>query len=104
MTIHFAAARNAAKSPVARVLARSEPRSPMNDNGESGTSDLMLHAALRHFAEHGLGAARAAREQAKSAFFTGDRASYDWWLEVCRTLDRRMARELGCETETAAAE
>lgn len=54
----------------------------------------MLHAALRHFAEHGLGAAREARRQAETAFFAGDRASYDWWLSICRTLDRRMAEEL----------
>jgi hypothetical protein len=54
----------------------------------------MLHAALRHFAEHGLGAARAARRQAEAAFFAGDRQTYDWWLAVCRTLDRRLAAQL----------
>ena len=53
----------------------------------------MLRAALRHFADHGLGAARAAREQAEQAFFAGDRQSYDWWLGVTRALDRRLALE-----------
>lgn len=54
----------------------------------------MLHAALRHFAQHGLGAAREARRQAECAFFAGDRESYDWWLGVCRALDARIARSL----------
>ena len=52
-----------------------------------------MRAALMHFAEHGLGAARAAREKAEAAFFAGDRAGYDWWLAITRTLDRRMAIE-----------
>ena len=70
------------------------PRSPANDNGDLPDSDLLLHAALRHFAEHGISAARAARAQAEAAFFTGDRAGYDWWLAICRTLDRRLAAQL----------
>ncbi|WP_427969063.1 hypothetical protein [Altererythrobacter sp.] len=76
-----------------RAVARAA-----NDNGEHGTSDLMLNAALRHFAEHGLGAARAAREKAEAAFFAGDRESYDWWLGVCRTLDRRLAASVERDT------
>ena len=51
-------------------------------------------AALRHFAEHGLAAAQRARRQAEAAFFAGDRQGYQWWLEICRALDRAMAREL----------
>lgn len=53
----------------------------------------LLRAALRHFAEHGLGAARAARKQAERAFFAGDRKAYDHWLAITRTLDRRLALE-----------
>jgi hypothetical protein len=94
MTIRFAAPRDA-------ILARLDPRKvheacklPANDNGASRPSDAMLHAALRHFAEHGLAAAQRARKQAESAFFAGDRQAYQWWLEICRTLDRRMANEL----------
>ena len=72
-----------------------------NDNGSADAPDCeakqahdrVLRAALRHFAQHGLGAARAAREQAEKAFFEGDRQSYDWWLGITRTLDRRLARE-----------
>ena len=65
-----------------------------NDEGGEHSTDSMLHAALRHFAEHGLAAAQRARKQAEAAFFAGDRQSYQWWLEICRTLDRRMASEL----------
>lgn len=72
-----------------------------NDNGAPGgeafdkraSSDQMLRAALRHFAQHGIGAAREARAQAEKAFFAGDRQAYDWWLGITRTLDRRLAAE-----------
>ena len=95
MTVTFAAARSPAHSPVARALARKALDRAANDNGGmQAKDDLMLHAALRHFAEHGLGAARAARRQAEAAFFAGDRQTYDWWLGVCRTLDRRLAEQL----------
>lgn len=95
MTLHFAAARSTARSPLARALARKAVGRAANDNGSAAASDdLMLHAALRHFAEHGLGAARAARKQAEAAFFAGDRQTYDWWLGICRTLDRRLAAQL----------
>jgi hypothetical protein len=95
MTVYFAAARSPARSPLARALARKPHGGAANDNGRvRETDDLMLHAALRHFAEHGLGAARAARKQAEAAFFAGDRQTYDWWLGICRTLDRRLAAQL----------
>lgn len=66
-----------------------------NDNGDNPaqaqSNDQVLRAALRHFAEHGLGAAREARRQAEQAFFAGDRQAYQWWLGITRTLDRRLA-------------
>lgn len=94
MTLHFAAARSAARSPLARALAQKAAGRAANDNGcPEQTGDLMLHAALRHFAEHGLSAAREARRQAEQAFFAGDRRTYDWWLAICRTLDRRLAAQ-----------
>ncbi|OCC22810.1 hypothetical protein MB02_15510 [Croceicoccus estronivorus] len=102
MTIHFAAARNATNSPVARVMKCPKSRRPANDV-DTATSDLMLYAALRHFSEYGLSAPQEARAQAKAAFFAGDRKSYDWWLEICRRLDKRMARELSSETESTRA-
>ena len=95
MTIRFAA-------PPHAIAPRLSPREigkacglPANDNGGARASDAMLHAALRHFAEHGLAAAHRARKQAEAAFFAGDRQGYQWWLEICRALDRRMANELG---------
>ena len=75
-------------------LVRQACGLPANDNGSDRTTDALLHAALRHFAEHGLAAAQRARKQAEAAFFAGDRQSYQWWLEICRTLDRRMAAEI----------
>jgi hypothetical protein len=75
---------------------------PANDNGGERPTDAMLHAALRHFAEHGMAAAHRARRQAEAAFFSGDRKGYDWWLEICRALDRRMAGELAARTGPAA--
>lgn len=53
-----------------------------------------LHAALRHFAKHGLAAAQHAREQAINAAKAGDRQTFEWWLEICRALDRPMARKI----------
>jgi len=94
MTVHFAASRSAAHSTLARILQRRKIASPANDNCAPRDTDRMLHAALRHFARHGLGAAREARRQAERAFFAGDRESYDWWLGICRTLDARIARAL----------
>lgn len=97
MTVYFAAARTAVRSPVARVLSRRTPGRAANDNGDlAGTqaNDNLIHAALRHFANHGMGAAREARKQAESAFFAGDRQGYDWWLGICRALDKRIAGQL----------
>lgn len=95
MKLHLAPTSSPVRSPLGRDLARKALGQVANDNGAiSLGNDMLLRAALRHFAEHGLGAARAARVQAESAFFAGDRQSYDWWLGVCRTLDRRMADQL----------
>ncbi|KLE36138.1 hypothetical protein AAW00_05655 [Aurantiacibacter luteus] len=67
---------------------------PANDEGGPRFNQPHLHAALRHFARHGLAAARDAHGQALAAADAGDRETYAWWLEVCRALDRRMARSL----------
>ncbi|TNE32777.1 MAG: hypothetical protein EP350_05430 [Alphaproteobacteria bacterium] len=94
MSIHFAAARVAARSPVAQILAFRRAGPAANDNGEQGGSqanEAAMRAALYHFAKYGLGAAREARKSAEAAFFAGNRAEYDHWLEICRVLDRRMA-------------
>lgn len=103
MTVYFAAARITVRSPVARVLSRRTPGRAANDNDNGDdngdlariqANDNVIHAALRHFATHGMGAAREARKQAEAAFFAGDRQAYDWWLEICRALDKRIAGQL----------
>jgi hypothetical protein len=72
-----------------------------NDNVRSRGDDRMLRAALRHFAAHGLGAAEAARSNAETAFFAGDRNEYRWWLGICRMLDRRMAEAVAARRDAA---
>ena len=94
MSIHFSAANCAVKSHLSSDGARSTMECAANDNGLGAPFDQMLHAALRHFAQHGIGAARDARKRAETAFFTGDSESYQWWLGVCRVIDRRLADEL----------
>lgn len=97
MPIHFAAARSAARSPVARALAKKALRRAANDNpgglGEHAR-DPILHAALRHFGEHGLNAAGEAAALAEQAWRAGEIETCRWWAGICRKLDRQMAREL----------
>ena len=107
MRFHFAAARTVANSPLARAMAPRRNVKAANDNAKApcrdaspgvvgwGEQDRMLKAALRQFSEHGLSAAREAAKQAEQAFFSGDRQSYDWWMAVCRTLDKRLADQVG---------
>ena len=98
MPIHFAAARSASRSPVARALAKKAVRRAANDNpggaGECGTELRVLGAALRHFAEHGVRAAEEAAMQAERAWRAGEQGSCAWWTEVCHKLDRKLASEL----------
>lgn len=104
MPIHFAAARSASHSPVARALARRAVRRAANDNG-CGLADVtttgerhLLHAALRHFAEHGLRAAEEAAAQARTAWRDGEVEACRWWTGVCYKLNRPLARELSIQT------
>jgi hypothetical protein len=95
MPLGFAATRLAVHSPIARALGRRALTRAANDNGESGAADEpLLHAALRHFGSHGMGAAQAAYDEAIRALSDGNRQDYDWWLGICRTLDRRLATRL----------
>ena len=96
MTVRFAAARSIARSPVARVFARRDIANAANDNGEShGALDLSgLEPALRHFAEHGLGAAAVAHSAARRAIDNGAMDEFEHWLGLCRIFDRRMAARL----------
>ena len=94
MPIRFAASlrRSRCRMPQGRV--RAMHFRPANDNRGKHVASSHLHAALRHFAEHGLAAADHARQQAVAAADAGDRQSFEWWLEICRALDRRMANAI----------
>ena len=92
MTIRFAAPQHRYAPLMSRRRMLEASGAAANDNDES--SDALLHAALRHFAEHGLAAASRARKQAETALLAGDRQAYLSWLEICRVLDRRMAGEI----------
>lgn len=98
MPIHFAAARCASRSPVARALARKAVRRAANDNPggatECGAEARVLSAALRHFAEHGLRAAEEAAFLAEEAHRTGEAEACRWWTEICYKLDRKLAVDL----------
>ena len=91
MTIHQSAAISPQISALARILTPPLHRIAANDNTQPFPENIVLRAALRHFAEHGLAAAERARENAESAFFKDDRDAYRHWLSICRALDRRMA-------------
>ncbi|MBA4162744.1 MAG: hypothetical protein C0515_11830 [Novosphingobium sp.] len=62
-----------------------------NDNGDAARHELVLRAALKHFAAHGLRAAEDAAERAAVAHRTGKGEDMLHWLEICRTLDPRRA-------------
>lgn len=94
MSIRFAAPPQALMVRLRGARARAAIARPANDNQGGETGEALLRASLRHFAEHGLAAAGHARAKAEAAWFAGDSEGYRWWLGICRTLDRRMAREL----------
>ncbi len=96
MTIRFAAARTAATSPHARHMVRGEARHADNDlpRGSAEAINAITSAALLHFAEHGLGAAKDARDRAEQALSQNDRVQFEHWLAICRALDREQATEL----------
>ncbi|VVT12590.1 hypothetical protein [Erythrobacter sp. EC-HK427] len=93
MSIRFAASRTKRSVCMHRELVRMLSLVPANDNGHAVQRNVM-DAALRHFAEHGIAAAQNAREQAILAGKAGERELFEYWLEICRALDRRMARQL----------
>ena len=101
MSIRFAAPPQARNVRLSGARARAALTGAANDNNAAYADDALLRAALRHFAEHGMAAASHARRRAEAAFFAGDRNAYRWWLGVCRTLYRRLARDLAAGTKDA---
>ncbi len=90
MSIHFVAASTGLVSATVRFRRAPMPMSAANDNCDVIGGEQLLHAALRHFAEHGLSAAARARANAEAAFFDGRSEDYRWWMAICTALDRRM--------------
>jgi len=76
-----------------RWRARAPATLPVNDN-DPAPSDVMLQAALRHFARYGLASAQHAETQASASLRSGDSDGYHQWLGICRVLDRRRAARL----------
>lgn len=97
MMLHFAPRYGRAAPQLTGCPARL-PRAcndnAANDQAARFDDAMVLAAALRLFAAHGLSAAPAAGQQAEEAARRGDETDTAWWLAVCRTLDRRLAREL----------
>ena len=96
MTIRFAPSRRAGTTALTRALGRNDAVANANDNRDPGAPliDKSVEAALRHFAEHGLAAARVARENAEKALANDDAMSYNHWQDICRMFDRPMADDL----------
>ena len=103
MTIRFATATKGYSSVIARTVCASVPICPVNDNGDAGDpgDERMLWEALRHFAEHGLQAAKQAAESAEAARESGDTEGFKWWLSICRKLDRPMGESLARQDAAA---
>ena len=98
MSIRFAAARPRLRHQMAARQALAACRPPANDNTHDNAAHrpdrAVLHAALRHFANHGMAAASEAATRARAAAARGDQAESTHWLEICRLLDRRLARHV----------
>ena len=103
MTIHFAAACSNPISAGVHFRRAPLPLNAANDNGSSIGGEQLLHAALRHFAEHGLSAADRARENAEIAFFAGRSDEYRWWMAICTALDRRMPAAVAFRRDVSPA-
>lgn len=99
MSIRFAAPPAACRVRMSPELVLARHPAAANDNG-GGPANAHLAAALRHFARHGIAAAQHAREKALAAGRAGDRQTFEWWLEICRALDRRMARKIAVPVHT----
>ena len=94
MSVRFASARDAARSPIARVLKRGEIDLAANDHDElEGFMSDATMAALRHFSDHGLSAVPVALRNASLAAAAHEAEDYSYWLGICRALDSRAARQ-----------
>lgn len=95
MTIRFATARpiTAPAHLTRRALGRIAALAA-NDNLDLAMQDSIVREALRHFALHGLKAAKDAGERARIAHKANDPDALRHWLQVCTALDARLAVEV----------
>lgn len=78
-------------------LARRAQRKAANDDRASVSKaafDPTLAEALRHFARHGMNAARSAYDEAELAKAHSDLCAFEHWLAITRNFDPRLARQL----------
>jgi GH25 family lysozyme M1 (1,4-beta-N-acetylmuramidase) len=94
MSIRFAPAVRHCASRLTPRQVRARQVLAANDNTLRQVRADALHAALRHFARHGMAAARIAGEQAAAALAANDPAGHALWLDICKTLDRRTAAQV----------
>lgn len=103
MTIRFAAAMRGENPIISRAFSASIHLRASNDDYHGISSDKLMQATLRHFAHHGLSAARRAKESAETAWLAKDFESCTFWLSICRALDRRMADALAARMQATRA-
>ena len=106
MTIHFAAARTANASVLARMLRVPAARRPANDDPQRDLADAVLDRTLRHFARHGLAAAaeaELAEQQAMYARISERRALEAQALQV-KALEMKALQVKAAEVKAAEAQ
>ncbi|MBI1401992.1 MAG: hypothetical protein GC147_02105 [Porphyrobacter sp.] len=90
-------ARTAGRHAAGRGLVSRVRIMAANDNGDgvaagtAGAFDPLLVDALRHFARHGLDAARVAQGEAERAALAGDAPGAAHWIAITGLFDRRLA-------------
>ena len=89
------AGRNAGASGLlnrVRVMAANDDHAVPGTQGADGTAfDPVLVDALRHFARHGLDAARVAHAEAERERLAGNGAGAAHWVAITGMFDRRLA-------------
>ncbi|MEN7535966.1 hypothetical protein [Aurantiacibacter flavus] len=94
MSIRFAAPQLSRKRLLESQIQRLQQQAANDNRASSAESDAVIRRALELFGQHGLGAAKVARDAAERAAMRGDAEGFAAWHEVCANLDRRLARGL----------
>jgi hypothetical protein len=74
-----------------RVMAANDNAGEEADAAATGAFDPVLVAALRHFARHGLDAARVAHAEAGRLARAGNAPGAAEWIAITGMFDRRLA-------------